>query len=387
MKIRMDVKALKNCLDMTSSVINSNNINSILQHVKMTAKSKSISFYAIGKESQIEIITYDCEVDETGEVAIPYSRILRLLSEYKAGDSAIMEEIKSGITIQVKNNKFNFPTVDPGEFPKPEEIDDSTASEVPAAEFISGITHVSHNANTAVSQRTLSGICIRFVDKLTFIATDTRQMAIYKTDYNNAVENRGDCIIGIDTAINAARVIGLSDCTHLKIFPKKNKLVLKTDNVIFSCSLIDGVYPKVDKIAAYPAIATLKLDKKEFSSFLRQADLVTSKESTGVVLDCSSNALEFHSHSPDYGESNLMMETNLEARNECYSKIVGKFNAQFLLSDVTKLKGDNITLHFTTQTNNRPIYITAEEDPNIQYLIMPLSLSPIEKQEYGIENG
>ena len=24
---------------------------------------------------------------------------------------------------------------------------------------------------------------------------------------------------------------------------------------------------------------------------------------------------------------------------------------------------------------------------NIQYLIMPLSLSPIEKQEYGIENG
>lgn len=383
MKIIMDVKTLKNCLDMANSVVNQNNINSILQHVKITASGKSVSFYAIGNESQIEISTNDCEILEEGTIAIPHSRILRLLSEYKTGDAAEIEIVKNSIAVKVKNNRFNFLTIDPDNFPLLESFDDSTASEITAAEFCAGINHVSHNTDGKASQKVFGGICIRFGEKLTFIATDTRQMAIYNADYNNSAGNHGDCIVVSDTAINAARVIGLSDSQNLKVFPQKNRLVLKTEKVTFCCSLIDGVYPQVTKISQYPPVAKTTIDKKEFGSLLRQADLVTSKESSGVIFDYSADLLQFHSQSSDYGESNLSMEI----KGDLDSKIATKFNAQFILADIAKLQGDTITLQFNSKENSKPIYVKSNDDPNALYLVMPMSLSPVEKQIYGVNNG
>lgn len=306
--------------------------------------------YEIGLESHIDSIN---EIEE-GKATVNGSNLLGIIKRLKNED-IIFETTGNNLVIKQNKSIFKLPMYDASEYPNMLKDENLNKLDISTLNFINSIRKITPAVDNNNPKFELNGALIDVKnDKINFVATDTRRLAI--SHLQNIANNESQFIIPKKAIIEIQKLF----IDEASISYDETNLVIQNSNSKFFTKLINGKFPDYERIIPSNLKYSLSLPK---SQLVESIKLVTSLFSN-IKITFTSNAIIFESLDED-SESQTQIDINLNIEENFYLAV----NAKYLLDFLSMTNNENITVGFNE--SNLPFYL---EDEKFFTIVMPIVL-------------
>ena len=271
-----------------------------------------------------------CEIEYTGEpILLPYQRLSAILASGR-DEQVTLSPTGTSCEIRLGRGSWTLPTEAVAEFPAwtPSEVERRAICRIPADQFCRAVRAVTYAVDNDSSRYALGAVLVEVKDgTATFVATDGRRLSRYDVEIDQAVDD--------STTLWPSRAIGVlaslashSECA-VQLESAGNELVATIDTAVVVSRTIDGKYPRWrDVIPERDATAT-SVNAREMLSAVRQAAIVTSEQSKGVLFVFTSEGIHLTARSSEAGESSVTCAV-LEPGQPASVKLDPHYVADFL---------------------------------------------------------
>jgi len=272
----------------------------ITSHVLIVA-NENLIIKATDKEIGIKIKT-EAEILKKGKITINAKKLNDIIKALQNKEIEIKKEDDKIIITQDKSI-YKLATFNANEFPEFPNPDDLNKLETNNNEFIDAIKKVFPVIDNNNPKYELNGALFDINENTNFVSTDTRRLALYKS---NAKGKENKIIIPKRSISEIKRIFN----EDMQIFYDDIYLILKDKNIMFFTKLINGKYPAYERIIPQDFKHELTLPKNEFLSHLKQINIISNE----VKIIIKQNEIIFESLSDDIMEAktSFNIETNIE---------------------------------------------------------------------------
>ena len=314
--------------------------------------------------------------DKDFKALIPFKPLKEIFSKIK-NDTVTLEVEKNKLKISCKKTNFKLNLLDFDTYPK--YISKTEIEEIEETGFLLH-TNIIRKINDKVTfacaksdkKPILKGINFNASNgALKCVATDSFKLAYLKIedikeDFNftieqNDLKNISD-IIPQDYAV--------------RIVFKNNSILTIFGDTIYSCRLLEGIYPNVEKLIKpnYEQIS-IEINKKDFLDSLEMLNVFTGNEKIEELLEKNIIKLSFYKNELTMSIDNNAFGNGCSVINCKYSednefKIACDY--KMLLETIKNNEEDNIVLNVSK--DNRPIYNENSKADYVQ-LILPVKIN------------
>lgn len=306
--------------------------------------------YEIGLESHMD------ELNESvnGKATVNGSNLLGIIKRLKDLE-IIIETIDNNLIIKQNKSSFKLPMYDPNEYPSLPTPDNLENLEISTLNLINSIKKITPAIDNNNPKFELNGALIDIKnEKINFVATDTRRLAISHLQNINNKENQ---FIIPKKAIIEIQKLFLDDA---KIAYDNTNLIVSNEKIKFFTKLINGKFPDYERIIPKNLKYNFTLPK---NVLIESIKLVTSLFSN-IKITFNSSSIIFESLDED-SESKTQIDVNLNIDDSFYLAV----NAKYLLDFLSLTNNENITVGFNE--SNLPFYL---EDEKFFTIVMPIVL-------------
>ena len=131
-----------------------------------------------------------------------------------------------------------------------------------------------------------------------------------------------------------------------------------------SAVLVEGHFPPYDSVIPKNCEKKLEVDRERFFSAVRRAALVTSDESSAVVLRVEAQKMQVSSAAPETGEAKVEVEIDYDGE-----EVEIGFNPEFLTDFLRVLTEEKVRVEMH-DSGSAGIFRTGKD---FLYVVMPVS--------------
>ena len=306
--------------------------------------------YEMGLSSHIvEIENY-----EEGKATVNGSNLLNIIRRLK-NENINFEVIDNNLHIKQNKTSFKLPMYDANEYPNFPNMETLHKIDINIINVINSIKNITPAIDNNNPKFELNGALIDIRDdKINFVATDTRRLAISKIENIN---NKSNQIIVPKKAIIEIQKLFFDDC---EIKYDDVNLVVQNKNYTFFTKLINGKFPDYARILPNNFKVTVKVNRNLFIDAIK---LITSLK-PNIKITFSQNSIVLESLDED-SEAKTQIEENLDISESFYFAV----NSKYLLDFLSTSNSEKFEIGF-----NETRLPFALKDNNFTTIIMPVIL-------------
>lgn len=369
MRIEIDKDQLMEAIGIADSIIPSRSVNAILSNCLFNVIKDEIEIIStdneIGIKTRVEAVA-DGEVSFTVEG----KRFYGILKELPRGIVYIDVSSSSALDITSKAIKGHYKLLGTSaeDYPDLPAFYNKEEVEIKQSEFKALIKKVMYAAASDNLKPVYNGIYIvpDVSKKITFIATDSRRLAIITKEMDAPVEIEEGVIIPLKTIHELFRLLTTEGTCGLSI--TRNQCFFRINDTEVMSRVIDGQFPNYKQVIPkdYQNVVTVQTDR--FLNSLRRAMVFTREPSNRVILHFSSEKLIIEAKTPDLGEA----EEEIPVESDIKEAISIGINAQFLLEALREMESNTVAVGITGQMS--PLTISPDNNRNYISVIMPIKI-------------
>lgn len=373
MKFTTSREALLKAIIIAQDVITNKSPVSILSNVLLqTAENKVI---VKATNSTVNVITFfGAEIEEEGELTVFCDKFLSIVNSLPMGDVEVFSK-ENEIIVKPTSKKVNFKikSLAADKFPVFNGFDKEGCFVIGVKDFKNLAKNTLFAVSTDNNRYFMTGCYLCKTDNgLTMVATDGRRMSTCHC---------GSVTADIKPSIIPTKILSIiekfcGDEGEILFKTTEKTFMVKAGNLEVTTSLIDGQYPKWEKVLPTNLDHKFTVAKKDLEDALKSAAIMVSK-SGRVQMNLTENNLTIISPETEYGS----------AKHEISAVYNGEpveiaLNAQFL-SDVLKvLDSESVDIDFRIDGENNGVKtvtraLTVKEsdnsNPDYTHVVMPMN--------------
>lgn len=334
----------------------------ILSHVMLTCATAGSTIWATNLTETLRQ-PIEAKVTEEGSVCVPGKKLLEICKELE-GDVTI-KTTQGGIAVTSGKSRFTISCMPAEQYPAWPELGDTKPLIIGAATFKGLIEQTifatADNGTQSFSQSVLMHL---MPDKkeLRLVATDGHRLATDSTPLQQAPEAETKLLVPKKAASEIARL--LEGEQPVTISWNKNYIGVTKGDVVFLSRLREGSYPQYEQVIPKDSDIEIAMPREALESALKRIRIISREDGNGVALNITKGSMEMTSTAKEVGDASEEMPVNYDGE-----PIRSVFNAEYLLSALTQVKGTEVTVRLSTKP--APALVTID-DKAWRYVIMPI---------------
>lgn len=363
MEINLLHSELQQALELVSRISTKHVTLPVLQCVRLEAKGEEIILQATNLEISIEI-PLQGTVTEPGEVAVPTQTFLQSIQFIDQKDLVLRTEDQTlQIETSTSNTSIKLFAVD--EFPVVQKITELTMT-LQGAQFALGIKSVAFAASQTSIKPELGSVFIQQKKEhsFTFAATDSFRL-MERTVSQKGVTLPDSLMIPQRNALELAKVCDVKGGDPRFGLNDNQCALYFEDGTYISTRLVTGSFPDYEQIIPKEYVTHVTLLKSDLQQACKKTSIFLNKFRQ-VTLVLGDNSLTVSSQNNDVGHTTDTVRAQVEGEELTLS-----FNQQYIVDPLSHISADSLQLSFAGI--GRPMVMTAVNDKNTRYLVMPMN--------------
>jgi DNA polymerase-3 subunit beta len=363
-------EGLLSACQLVSAAVPTREVKPILRNIKAVAGDGRCTLIATDMEVGIRLDVQGLTIEEPGEAILPAGKLIDILREARDSELAIESDptacIVRGTTSPLE---FEMPGEDPAQFPDFPTFADDRYHEIPAAGLREMIRRTVFATAQDSTRFSMSGVLWE-VDgaRAKLVATDGRRLALAEGE---ATAHGGHSTKG-QTPVVPTKAMSLLERNlqeegeeAVKVCLRPNEVLFRTGRAVIYSRLVEGRFPDYKQVMPKKAGVKIELQAAPFQTAVRQANIMTDRESKRVTFKFAKGKLTLQSQGATAGRSRIEMPLTYEGK-----ALEINFNPDYLIDMLKVLPGDaELTLDLIDGAS--PALFRCGE--SYAYLVMPLT--------------
>lgn len=329
-------------------------LSAITSHIYLEVSNDILKIKSTDYEMGLLANIEEIQSIEEGKATVNGSNLLNIIRRLKNEDINF-EVIDNNLQIKQNKTSFKLPMYDANEYPEFPNMDKLHKVDINILNFIVGIKNITPAIDNNNPKFELNGALIDIKeDKINFVSTDTRRLAVSKIENIN---NKPNQMLVPKKAIIEIQKLFFDDC---EIKYDDVNLVVKNKNYFFFTKLINGKFPDYARILPNNLKINVKLNKNLFIDAIK---LITSLK-PNIKLTFKPNGIIFESLDED-NEAKTQIEEKLDIPEAFHFAV----NSKYLLDFLSTSNHEKFEIGF-----NETKLPFALKDNNFTTIIMPVIL-------------
>lgn len=321
-------------------------------------------------DSEIELqSTADIHVDVPGSVTVPARKFYDICRHLP--ESARVDVDVEGDKAKVKSgrSRFTLSTLPANEFPDSDVLKNAQEVTLTVEELQKSLQATAFSMAQQDVRFYLNGLLLEIgSQRLSCVATDGHRLAYSQCKTKAEPETPVRAIVPRKSITELQRLLGTAepdDQVLMHVTPQQ--LQITVNNVRLTSKLIDGNFPDYTRVIPADSNKELVIDCTTLKQALTRASVLSNEKYRGVRLALQTGALIITTNNPEQEEAIDELEVDYTGD----SAEIG-FNVQYLLDVLSAIDTENAVLKL--KDGNSSALITPEQDPDCQYVVMPMRL-------------
>jgi DNA polymerase-3 subunit beta len=355
---------LREALRLVTGVVDPKNIKPILKDIRLNATAEGLEISATDLEVGIKYLVRDVEVKQTGGIVIPADPIHGIVTESRT-ETLHMESQDTKLVLTCAGNRFNIMGVSEEEFPEIPDFPEEAALEMEGAILREMIDKTVFAVAVEKQRYALNGVLFVTKEKATrieMVATDGRRLAMIRRKANVGAPATASAIIPVKALQQLHKMIGEEEI--VKISLQERQVLMRGENGVLVAQLVEGRFPPYKEVIPEDCDKKLEVESEELGNAVRQAAVLTMRDSRAVSMKLSETARVIESSNPEAGDAHVEFGGKFEGE-----PIEIRFNPDLLLDGVKVMSGDSV--RFEMKDRSRAAVMRTGSD--YLYLVMPIT--------------
>ncbi len=368
MKIIIKKETLLESLNKVSKALSTKNLVPALAGIKFDLNDEGLTLTASDNDITIQNFipnNEDMDIKENGSIIIQGKYILDIVR--KIPDEKINIEVleDTKIIISTENSEYNLNGINKRDYPNINLEESSEPIKINGLDLKKMVNQTSFATSTDEARPQLTGINFKIIgDELECNATDSYRLArkvlklkeISKENYNIIIPSR-----------NLMEFIKIISDEEIELHIFNNKILFKSENLLFQSRLINGSYPNTANLLPKESYLEIKVNINDLYNVIDRVSILTSdKEKNIVTLETEKDKLIMKSISVELGH----VEEKMPIKKENDNNIKISFSAKFMMEALKVFEGEEATITFVGEVN--PIIIKDNKEDNLIQLVLPI---------------
>lgn len=366
MNVKCNRAALAETLQLASSIVPIRTPKPVLECAKLEALPGNIfTVTATDNELSVKYLVSSVEVVEPGVAVLPAERIASIVRE-STGDTITLEVKDATCEVKGHDSFFHVYGHDPNDFPELRAWEGEVMFGVNAGVLRRMIHRSAFAAARENTRYAINGVLWEVSGKkLRMVATDGRRLAQVDGDVESVKKSeQTSAIVPVKTMQAMEKILTDAD-EKVEIGFTANQFGMSSSRAELCSNLIQGRFPKYSDVIPSGCKCKAQIEVEHFRSAVRQAALLATEQSNGVLLEFDNNELCIRSSTPEAGDA----EVTLAVKYEGEALKIG-FNPQYLLELFRVIDEPEVVAEF--EDGARPGLIRIGKD--FLYVLMPVTV-------------
>ncbi len=367
MKLTVTRKELYEGLQIVSRAVSTQTTLPVLKNVLIQPGDGVIKLSATDLELGVEVLV-PATVSEGGSLTVPAKTFSEIIAALPEADVSLAADEHETLIICCRRSEYRINGLTAEDFPALPEVGGSVSLQVPQAQMKEMIRQTALAASDDDTRPILTGICVVLTGgKLRLVATDTHRLAVRTAPVPEATAET-TVIVPARAMNELLRVLGDGESAPLAVSVDTNQVLFKTERVTLVSRLIEGQFPRYERVIPGNHTRRLTIPRDDFQSALRRARIVARDAAAKdrVVLEASGESLII-SAVGDGGKAHEEFEVAREG-----DEISIAFNVNYMLEVLGVLDCEGVFLELTEPL--APAVLRPVDGDDYLMVIMPMQV-------------
>ncbi len=367
MKLTIPRKELYDALQIVSRAVSTHTTLPVLKNVLLQPGTDAIRLSATDLELGVEVLT-SATIQEPGAITVPARTIGEIIAALPEADVTLASNDGDKLVITCRRSEHRINCLPADEFPSLPEVTGTLTFSLPQLLMRDMVRQTALAASDDDTRPILTGVCVVLENgRVRLAATDTHRLAVRSAPVSEST-GQGSAIVPVRAMNELLRVLTDDADARLHVRIDQNQILFRTDRVVLVSRLIEGQFPRYERVIPDSYTRRLTIPREELLATLRRARIMARDASARdrVVFTTEGENLVVTSEG-DSGEFREEMEIVSEGE-----PISIAFNVSYFLEVLGVLESEGISLELMEPLN--PTVIRPVDGDDYLMVIMPMQV-------------
>ena len=356
-------------LQAVQNIVGSRTTLPILSNVLLRGEDGKLELTATDLDVSISCVV-NLEIKKPGSFTVPVKKLFGIVRELTASELEVEVDEKNTCKLKAGASYYKLNGLAAEDFPPLPKFSEKRKIVLPQEKIKGMLRRTSFAVSTDETRYVLNGIFVCLKEqKLTFVSTDGRRLALTEEEVELAPDNEAEFIIPTKAINELNRLLQANGDVEIRFMENQASFQLKDEkgsSVLLITKLVEGNYPNYKQVIPAEASERVALAREELLQALRRAEIMTSEKSNSVKLAFTQNNLTITANTPEVGEGRETLAINYKGKDLAIA-----FNPGYLMDPLKALDNDEVFLELTDELSPGVVKINGP----FLYVIMPMRMS------------
>lgn len=337
----------------------------VLGNVYFGVEKGEIILRVTNLETSIEV-KIPAKTDTAWETTIPAKLLTEFLSTV-GGTELEIETEKESVVLNTDQTKVTIATISATEFPKPPFSErGKEESKFKTSETYQTAAKIAFAASLDEGKPVLNSIYLKKEEGgLALVATDGYRLAKQLLPTSADTD---ELLVPARTFVEALKVANELEEEAVVVTSDKNtnQLLVVGENFQVATRLVNGVYPNYKQIIPSKFVTSIDVNREELTAAVKTVAVFARDLGNVVTFNITDKKKVILSATTlQVGEGSTQLGAEVSGES-----IKVSFNSHYFSDGLAALKSETVKVAFSGELS--PALISAKEDPNFSYIVMPV---------------
>ena len=366
MKVTIPTQVLLDAVGHGAAVAATKSPKPVLECVALRADATTgLSLEATDLDVGIRLHVEEAVVNEPGDLVVSAARLLSVVREVDEEEVTLQEDDGS-LLIATGRSRFQIRTEDVESFVELPFFPEEGGASLPGDMLRGMIRRTVFATAKEAGRYALHGVLFHLSEgALELVATDGRRLARVTRALDDGSSRDMRVIVGPRGLSLLDRVMTASTGA-VDVALEERQILFRVGASLVISRLIDGTFPAYEDVIPQVTGTGFTVGVADFSSALRRASILTTRDAQSVQFDVGADRLTIRSRAPEVGEAQVDVTIAYDGAEHRLG-----FNPGFL-SEALKVMDADGEVRFDFSDGKSPGRLSDQDD--YVYVVMPIAL-------------
>jgi len=371
MKFFIEKNELYGALQVLSKVVPLRTALPSLGCIFFDCQSKNLNLRATDLEVSIEVLIDAVEVEESGDVCIPFSKLNEIIGVMP--DEKICFSLtdigKIGISSTFGNYTIMGQKTD--DFPSRFSLENTKKITLKSQELNKIINNTTYAISKDEMKPALQGVLFEIEkNNITAVATDGHRLVCYKKNIEEEISFTGSVVVPKKFLNIISHQDDKGETTDIIL--SENHVKISKKNIITTSRIIKEKYPEYKKVIPQDNNLEAVIEKNTFAESIKRVSVFSNKSTKQVSTEFDQNGITISTEDP---ENITTGKEKLDCNYDGEKLLIG-YNANYLYEVLKHQECEEIKILLKTPLT-ASIFMPLEQKPGetIKTLLMPIRIN------------
>jgi DNA polymerase-3 subunit beta len=366
-KLTVARKELYEGLQIVGRAVSTQTTLPVLKNVLIEPGTDAIKLSATDLELGVEVLV-PANIPEGGSLTVPARTFSEIIAALPEADVSLAADDRDNLVICCRRSEYRIHGLTAEDFPTLPEVGGSVSLQLPQPLMKAMIRQTALAASDDDTRPILTGVCLVVSEgRLRLVATDTHRLAV-RTAAVPDVTGDSTVIVPVRAMNELLRVLSDDEEKTLHVRIDQNQILFRTERVTLVSRLIEGQFPRYERVIPSSHTRRLTIQRDELQSSLRRARIVARDAAAKdrVLLAAEGENLVITAEG-DEGRAHEEFEIAREG-----DEISIAFNVSYMLEVLGVLDTEGVFLELTEPLS--PAVLRPVDGDDYLMVIMPMQV-------------